>query len=634
MSGSYYFNDKTESLEDPHPKVELAPPPRVQPLAEPRTMSPLSNVCEDIEKMAPLGDVVDHLTRPRTASSTAKLVKRESYDLSGSTFLITNDGKTLKLPIPSESKADPLNWSQRKTAGAIFSIALFSVICLTAAQATTVILEGVQVEFASEVHFTLLVRMKDANLAYLAYTGMVDQSSYHWTYIMYGLRVSSVGAIVDWYGPSAYTFDRNCCRYTRPALGWRGSVVSRIGCSCVFYWVGRRIVAITRKCLALDSCDAFRLQRQVFLMIIDLTYINQRSTAVATMWCVAGGFGTSGVAFVPVITGHSTHWREFYHIWMIPVAISFVVSFFLYPETYFKRPTVAFDGLILMQSATEKLTVYQDTEDDSSLYRDLPQPPPRTGFAGFRDRIGIARSPFASWTAMGRCYIQMGYCAMSPLLFWVFVASGFNSASMMFIGATYARVLLAEPYNFSPEIIGTVNIASGFGALLALPVCTFVTGRGITRLSKRNHGVQEAEHYLIAYILPVVVGSLSSLLYGLAVHQRWGPVSIYVAYGMNGFAFVTLMTANTLWVTEAFPRWAAPALAVVGGGLFTESFALSFVIVPWINAHGYMWVGVELMLFQIVGGLIAMPVAFWGKSARQAIAGRWADDRSGALRPL
>ncbi|KAL7776168.1 hypothetical protein CFE70_006581 [Pyrenophora teres f. teres 0-1] len=585
MSDPYYFNT-TASLEDPHPKVELAPPPRVQPLAEPRAMSPLSN-CDDIEKMAPLADVVDRTTRPRT-SSTAKLVKRESYDLTGSTFLITNDGKTLKLPIPSESKADPLNWSKWKTTGAIFSIALYSVICLTAAQATTVLLEA-------------------------------------WL----------IKALVT--GPTL-AMGMGCLLWVPLSIGMGRRPTLLIATAVVILatlWAGeaksfRQLVAAV--CfIGLGEGLSLSL---VFLMIIDLTYINQRSTAVATMWCVAGGFGTSGVALVPVITNHSGHWREFYHVWLIPLCISFLVSFFLYPETYFKRPTVAFDGLILMQSATEKLTVYQDTEEDSSLYRDLPEPPPRTGFAGFRDRIGIARSPFACWRAMGRCYIQMAYCAMSPLIFWVFVASGFNSASMMFIGATYPRVLLAEPYSISPELIGTVNVASGFGALLALPVCTFVTGRGITRLSKRNHGVQEAEHYLIAYILPVLFGGLSSLLYGLVVGLHWSPVGIYFAYGMNGFAFVTLMTANTLWVTEAFPRWAAPALAVVGGGLFTESFALSFVIVPWINAHGFMWVGIELMLFQFVGGLIAMPVAFWGKSARQAIAGRWADDRSGALRPL
>jgi len=144
-------------------------------------------------------------------------------------------------------------------------------------------------------------------------------------------------------------------------------------------------------------------------MVIDLTYIDQRPRAVALMWSIAGCFGTSGVALVPVIAEHGRHWRHFYHYWTIPIVISFVVTFALYPETYFKRPTVAFNGLILLQSATEKLTVYQDREVDSDIYRDLPEYPPRTGFAGFRDRVGLSRSPFASWSSAGRCFVQMAY---------------------------------------------------------------------------------------------------------------------------------------------------------------------------------------------------------------------------------
>lgn len=369
-------------------------------------------------------------------------------------------------------------------------------------------------------------------------------------------------------------------------------------------------------------------------MVIDLTYIDQRPRAVALMWSIAGCFGTSGVALVPVIAEHGRHWRRFYHYWTIPIVISFAVTFALYPETYFKRPTVAFDGLILLQSATEKLTVYQDREADSDIYRDLPAHPPRTGFPGFRDRVGLSRSPFASWSSAGRCFVQMAYCAANPLIFWVFVASAFNSASMICISATYARILIAPPYNMSPNVVGTVNIASGVGALFGLPVGALVIYKGLKRLSLRNRGVVEAEHYLIAYIAPVIAGAFSSLLYGLAVRLQWPAWTLYLAYGTNGFAFVTLMTANTLWVTEAFPRWAAPALAVVGGGCYFLSFAMSFAIVPWVEAHGYMWVGIELMCLQILGGLVAMPVAFWGKSTRQAIAGRWAEDRSGALRPL
>ena len=175
---------------------------------------------------------------------------------------------------------------------------------------------------------------------------------------------------------------------------------------------------------------------KALLNAIDLTYISQRPHVVALMWCGAGGLGTSGVALVPVMSDHGRDWRQFFHYWTIPVIVSFLVTFVLFPETYFKRPTVAFDGLILLQSATEKLTVYEDREKDSEIYRDLPDYPLRTGFAGLRDRLGLARSPFASWTSCGRCFIQMAYCAANPLIFWVFILSAFNSASMIFIGAT------------------------------------------------------------------------------------------------------------------------------------------------------------------------------------------------------
>lgn len=119
---------------------------------------------------------------------------------------------------------------------------------------------------------------------------------------------------------------------------------------------------------------------------------------------------------VPVISHDGRDWRNFYHYWMILVIVSLIVTFVVYPERYFKRPTVAFDALIVLQNATEKLTVYQDKERDSDIYRDLPDYPVRTGFAGFRDRVGLSRSPFASWISMGRCFLQMGYCAINPLI--------------------------------------------------------------------------------------------------------------------------------------------------------------------------------------------------------------------------
>ncbi|KAH8711828.1 hypothetical protein GQ44DRAFT_690010 [Phaeosphaeriaceae sp. PMI808] len=506
-------------LQDPYPEVELAPPPRALPLVEPRLIS--APPCP-IEPM-PLSPLSCYTQLDvKSVSKTPIQAKRESYNLSGSTYLITNTGRTLKLPVPSNSKDDPLNWSMWKTAGAMFSVALFSIVCLTAAQAASVFLEGIHQEF----------------------------------------------------------------------------------------------------------------QREAYLMVIDMTFINQRAVGVALMWSIAGCLGTSGVSLVPVITNEGGRWRCFYFYWIIPASISLIVSFFLFPETYFKRPTVAFDGMIVLQSATEKLTVYQDAETNSDIYRDLPDHPVRDGFAGFRDRMGLSRSPFASWVSMGRCYLQMGYCVVNPLIFWVFIVSAVTTAIQTFIGSTFARLLMAPPYNFSQKLVGTVSIATGVGSLCAFPTWFYLLCPIITRLSKRNRGVLEAEHYLIGYIFPAITGALSSLFYGMAVENQWSAAVFYLAYGLSGFSFVTLMIANTLWLTEAFPRWAAPSVAVVVGGTNLIGFWLTFALQPWIKAHGHQLVGIELMVLQLVSGFVALPVAFWGKDARQAIQGRWADDRSGALRPL
>ena len=359
--------------------------------------------------------------------------------------------------------------------------------------------------------------------------------------------------------------------------------------------------------------------------------------AVALLWSLAGFAGTGLLAVVPYMSSHGDDWRQFYHNWSIPMAISFVLVFLLYPETYFKRPTVAFDGLILMQSATEKLTVYKDDEADSDIYRDLPDPPfgsQRTGLNGLRDRLGLSRSPFASWTAVGHCYYQMAFCLVNPLIFWVFLASSVNFAGMLFIGATYAQILRLPPYSLPSSLITNVNICSGVGALFALPLGGHLVGKIFNRLARRNGGVREAEHFLVGYILPVITGALSTFIYGFAVQRKLHFAFYYLAYGLNGFSWTTLSISNTMWVTEAFPRWAAPAISVLGGGCYILSFTMSFALVPWIEAHGYKLVGIELAILQIVSGLVAVPIAFWGKNARQAIHGKWANQRAGALRPL
>lgn len=79
--------------------------------------------------------------------------KHESYDLSGSVFLITSNGRTLDLPMPSDSRNDPLNWSWWKTGGAMIALGSYGLTALTGVQAVGLMTESVVADFSEEVSF-------------------------------------------------------------------------------------------------------------------------------------------------------------------------------------------------------------------------------------------------------------------------------------------------------------------------------------------------------------------------------------------------------------------------------------------------------------------------------------------------
>ncbi|PVI02405.1 MFS general substrate transporter [Periconia macrospinosa] len=570
-----------EEAEAQKPKSSLVSKPR-----------PLSCVAEGIE---------DEFSTSPKSHSDSRRKKHESYDLAGSVFLITQEGKTLNLPVPSDSKHDPLNWSVWKVTGVILALIWFSVISVTSVQGTSVMMHGIERDFGP--HDT--GRWALETLA-TAPTLLMGVGCFVWVPLSLGLG-------------------------RRPAFLIATTLNLAAMLGAAFSTTFDELLASV--CI-MGLCQGFGLSVST-LIVIDMTYIHQRVNAIAALWAATGSVGTSFLVFVPLISQQGRQWRFFYMVWSVLAASSIVIGFFLVSESYFKRPTVAFDGLILLQTATEKLTVHEDQERDSDLYRDLPQFPiddlhNRT----LLQRLGLARSPFASFKSMGRCYLQMIFCFVNPLLFWVFIASSFNFAGMMYIGATFPRILSSPPYSLTPNVVVTINVASGAGAVIAFFSTGCITSVILRRLSKRNKGVREAEHYLVCFIPAVVMGGLSTLIYGLAIDRSWHIVAYYFAYGLNGLSWVSLSIGTLLWVTEAFPRWAAPAIAVVNGGCYILSFSMSFGLGPWIHRYGYLTVGLQLTGLQFIGGLIVIPIAFWGKSARQIIHGRWANERSGALRPL
>jgi hypothetical protein len=371
---------------------------------------------------------------------------------------------------------------------------------------------------------------------------------------------------------------------------------------------------------------------KIFLMIIDITFIHQRPQGISAFWSLGSGMSLVCLSLVPEAVKLGSTWHTFYLVWTIPCLASFLLAFLFYPETYFHRPAVAFDGRVLLQSATEKVEIYEDWEKVPGG-KALPPLPENSELVASIKELRVWGTIKGGWRSMLACYPQILMCVFNPLIFWVSILNAIVFGGMLSIGMTYATLLAAPPYSLPVDAIALVNMSAAIGALFAWPASGIMIARISRHLSMHNGGIRHAEYYLPAFVLPIITAAASVILYGLAGELKWHWIWVYVSYMLNSFSFVGLGTANTLWVTEAFPRWAAAALAIVGGGSYVISFGISFAILPWIKSQGFARANIEIGVLTLVVGAVLIPVAFWGKGLRQYIHGRWATNEGGALRP-
>ena len=124
--------------------------------------------------------------------------KLDSFMLSGSVFLITSDGKTLSLPVPSQSPYDPLNWTWKKRTVALFPIVIFSLSCLVLTQGASLTYVGLSKEFSEEVCSIIVLGIwhhDELNLKSLASQTLHDRDIDYSTHSFHGLRASLLGSL-------------------------------------------------------------------------------------------------------------------------------------------------------------------------------------------------------------------------------------------------------------------------------------------------------------------------------------------------------------------------------------------------------------------------------------------------------
>ncbi|KAH7324210.1 major facilitator superfamily domain-containing protein [Stachybotrys elegans] len=498
----------------------------------------------------------------------------------GSVYLVSEAGVMLKLPIPSDSPQDPLTWSYSKRFLALSALVLYASTAHFEINISGVITEPVDREFSKDSKHV------DSEAISAAMT--------------LGPALGYLLAV-----PLA------------TAMGRKPVLVASATITCLStLWAA--ICGSFEQMLAAVGFQSIAAGASISvstLVLIDCTFIHERPLVIALHWSILGVLSRVGMIGLPCLMSSETSWRHIYVVWLVVSTISLLLLVVLLPETFFLRPPVALDGRVLIQTASEKVLVYREEE-----------------FAGPRNEAET-QSLTINWKSLLATYMQMLLCLLNPMVLWVGLLTATNLSGVVFLVSTQLDTLI-EQKGQNPAIVSNLLGASGIiGAILVFPL----TGPVMTWFTRtqalRSGGVRHAEVYLFSFSIPIFTGFLSVLINGLTIHYSWPPFFIYFSTTLIIFSYLSANVAFTIWITEAFPKWAAPALAVqlMMGNIV--SFGIANGILACLNGRYILTATIILCVTNAVLGFLVVPAVFWGREVRQFIHGYWGRSERGALRP-
>lgn len=372
------------------------------------------------------------------------------------------------------------------------------------------------------------------------------------------------------------------------------------------------------------------------LMILDATFIHERPYAFSIFFAFSSAFVSIALMPVPWIFNPMTQWRPLYQVWFGPCLVQLVFAVLFLPETYFVRPAVALDGRVLVQSSSEKIQIYENWEvmpcgPHCPHMNHVVEP---TGPSKWTQRLKIERAPGTSWKGAGYTYLQVVLCLTNPLLVWVSLLSAAILSGVIYIGLVLPDYLLRYLKGAELEIYSICLGVSGIlGCLFALPATGPLITWCIKYFTNHSGGTRHAEGYLPGFVLPIVSGALSVGLFGLVKSHGWPTAVFYLSNALSAFASVTTNVAVTLWITEAFQPWAAASLALQQFTANIVAFGVGVNLLAWVQNDEAGHSIIVIVTLILVFGAFAVPVAFYGKTVRQYLHGRWSESEKGAIRP-
>lgn len=208
------------------------------------------------------------------------------------------------------------------------------------------------------------------------------------------------------------------------------------------------------------------------------------------------------------------------------------------PETKYDRPLEAYQGQSVTSFRgeatgageesylTRRISTLEARELDTVTYK------PRTLASDMR--LFVNRP---DWQEGIRTVRRMGTVMFFPDIFWAFMLNGLTLGVNVTLGTTYSAVLSAPPYSWAAEYISLAMAGQIVVSFVGLPLLGVGSDWLVRTLAKKNGGVHQPQYRLVPLVLPLVVGTLSAILFGQAAAHPYSLHWFAVVFSVNAYYF-------------------------------------------------------------------------------------------------
>ncbi|KAJ5733853.1 hypothetical protein N7493_002639 [Penicillium malachiteum] len=363
------------------------------------------------------------------------------------------------------------------------------------------------------------------------------------------------------------------------------------------------------------------------LMLSEISFLHQRASLLGAYWATQSLF----TALLNIAASYeaTVSWRWYYGVFSITTAVGIVGAFFFAPETRYQRKAMVVGNQFVFTNDFGE-THIMNYKEAAATIQNL-----ETAYATGQTQTFISKRTFIQelnpWygkiydaSKLARqSYLRMLECYTSPGVWYASLAAAVSLGCAMGMGITISNVLHGS-YHWPSSNLGLYNIGTIPAALAALVYSGWLADKFSIWLARRKGGLHTPEMRLIPMVLPLIVGALALVIYGVCTEwpdrYTWaGPV---LGWNLFQFSFISILVISTTFTAEITPRDPGPALVVLSASKHWISFGLQYGMNPLADYAGYLWaMGILTIIFS--GSLLlAIPVYFLNPKWRARVPSR------------